>query len=98
MALETHMKLSVTEPDFFEEEEEEENKLAQEGKKWILFIYKSCRKFFKNLFYNEILYICYVPAQIPHLGKISFQEYKPNAISQSESKIFEWTIQNNLIK
>ena len=32
MALETHMKLSVTEPDFFEEEEEE-NKLAQEGKK-----------------------------------------------------------------
>ena len=49
-----------------------------------------------NLFYNESLY-CYVPTQIPYLGKIFFLRYRPIALNQSDSRIFKSTISPELI-
>ena len=73
MVLETHMKLCATEPDF-----PEKNFVSQKLGKWTKngsttlsfeFIGKLCHYFLRNLFYIKIYIICYVPAQIPYLGK-----------------------------
>ena len=78
MMLETHIKLCMTEPHFFDKKKHPPKMVQNESKIWC---FEAIETFFYHLFFKKkiwyVYFVCFILVQIPYLEKIWLLKYGP---------------------